>query len=618
MSVTNEQNKVNYTATGLAAYTVPFYFEKNAHVQLYIDDVLKTFTTDYTLTGEGVSSGGELTLVGTPPVSGVITILRDIPVRQENTLNEGGPNGAKTAEKMFDKLTLISQQLSERVSRAIKLPISSEIDAQLTGDVVPNAMMVMNETGDAFKLGPSYIAFSDSMDSKVTDAQTYANNAATSAGEAEDSADAAANSETNAALSAANAATSETNAASSETAAAGSAALAQQAADSVLFNDVIFITAGMSPITIDDTYRGAMLACDCSLGPIVINLPQISALDLSFPWTVSLKKTDASGNSVTVNRAGTNLIDAGVTKTLGSANSGVTLIPDADPNPDVWTSAEFGAAAGNITSDKFSGNGSTTAFTLSVAPGSKNNTQVFIDGVYQNKAGYSVSGTTLTFTEAPVTGSDNIEVNTGTTLPVGTPSDGSVTMEKLAAILQGYLVPVGTKIESIRTDVPAGYVSGMNKSLGKTSGDYQGSNYYALYAYIWAMPGTSTTAGDPFKISTTKGASALADWDALKTITIDFETNEIFTRAKGSARNLGSYQDSDNKSHQHTGRGRTADVGFPVDGSSGLATDASVGINSSGTLGSLTRTRPTTSAFDASGGTESRPKNVALNVYFKY
>lgn len=601
MSVTNEQNKVNYTATGLAVYAIPFFFEKDSHVKLYINDELKTLTTHYTLTGANSPTGGELTIVGTPPSTGVVSILREVPIKQENSLNEGGPNGAKTQESMFDRLTLIAQQINEKISRAIKMPISSELNPQLTGDVVPNAMVVVNGAGTALEMGPSHVTFTNDMNAKVDEAQSYANSALDYAADAVLAQEAALESEQNAALSAANAATSETNAASSEAAAAGSAALAQQAADSVLFNDVIFITAGMSPITLDDTYRGAMLACDCSLGPIVLNLPEISSLDLSYPWTVSAKKTDSSGNSVTINRAGSNLIDGGTTKTLGSASSGVTLIPDADPNPDVWTSAEFGASAGNISSDKFSGNGSQTAFTLSVAPGSKNNTQVFIHGVYQQKDSYSLSGTTLTFSEAPVTGTDNIEVNIGTTLAVGTPSDATVTLAKLAADVLAFLVPVGTKLESIRQDTPTGYVSGMNKSMGKTSGDYQGASYFALYSYVWAMPGVSTTAGDPFRISSAKGASALADWDALKTITIDFETNEIFTRAKGSARDLGSYQADEFKSHFH--------------GLTMYNENNNSGENPSTTQGAASASVNNTSS---TGGTETRPKNTALNVYFKY
>ena len=60
--------------------------------------------------------------------------------------------------------------------------------------------------------------------------------------------------------------------------------------------------------------------------------------------------------------------------------------------------------------DQFSGNGSTTAFTLSYAPAGSTSIIVSISGVVQNPNTYSVSGTTLTFSPAPPSGTSNIAV----------------------------------------------------------------------------------------------------------------------------------------------------------------------------------------------------------------
>lgn len=49
----------------------------------------------------------------------------------------------------------------------------------------------------------------------------------------------------------------------------------------------------------------------------------------------------------------------------------------------------------------FTGNGSTVAFTLTSAPASENTTQIYINGVYQQKNTYTVASTTLTFSQAP-------------------------------------------------------------------------------------------------------------------------------------------------------------------------------------------------------------------------
>jgi hypothetical protein len=49
----------------------------------------------------------------------------------------------------------------------------------------------------------------------------------------------------------------------------------------------------------------------------------------------------------------------------------------------------------------FTGNGSTVAYTLASAPANENATNVYINGVYQQKNTYSVAGAVLTFSQAP-------------------------------------------------------------------------------------------------------------------------------------------------------------------------------------------------------------------------
>lgn len=60
--------------------------------------------------------------------------------------------------------------------------------------------------------------------------------------------------------------------------------------------------------------------------------------------------------------------------------------------------------------DYFSGNNTTVAFTLSRAPVSASSVLVHISGVKQHASTYGVSGTTLTFSAAPPSGTNNIEV----------------------------------------------------------------------------------------------------------------------------------------------------------------------------------------------------------------
>ena len=89
-----------------------------------------------------------------------------------------------------------------------------------------------------------------------------------------------------------------------------------------------------------------------------------------------------------------------------------------------------GSGATNVSLNEFTGNGSTTAFTLSADPSTENNTQVYIDGVYQEKGTYAVSGTTLTFSTAPPNGT-SIEVMAFTASSIGVPTDDTVSTAKI-------------------------------------------------------------------------------------------------------------------------------------------------------------------------------------------
>jgi hypothetical protein len=92
---------------------------------------------------------------------------------------------------------------------------------------------------------------------------------------------------------------------------------------------------------------------------------------------------------------------------LARANSFVAF----DGNGALTTQAASSSAAPtSITRQVFSGTGSQTIFTLGSDPGGAGNSaQVFIGGVYQQRNTYTISGSTLTFSQAPVAGTNNIE-----------------------------------------------------------------------------------------------------------------------------------------------------------------------------------------------------------------
>ena len=72
--------------------------------------------------------------------------------------------------------------------------------------------------------------------------------------------------------------------------------------------------------------------------------------------------------------------------------------------------------------DQFSGNGTTTVFTMQVAPASTSSILINITGVTQDPTTYSIVGTTLTFSAAPPSGTNNISVRY-----LGIPASGVTT-----------------------------------------------------------------------------------------------------------------------------------------------------------------------------------------------
>ena len=130
--------------------------------------------------------------------------------------------------------------------------------------------------------------------------------------------------------------------------------------------------------------------------------------------------------------------------------------------------------------DYFSGNASTTAFTLSRPVASVAQVQVTIDNVAQNpSSAYTVSGNTITFTSAPLSGTNNIYVYyTSPITQVIAPGQGTVNLTSLAGqqlvpvavsdqanTSTGYFaLPSGTTAQ--RPGTPTAGVTRMNTTIG--------------------------------------------------------------------------------------------------------------------------------------------------------
>ena len=165
--------------------------------------------------------------------------------------------------------------------------------------------------------------------------------------------------------------------------------------------------------------------------------------------------------------------------------------------------------------DTFSGDNSTTAFTMGQSVSDPNAIEVFVDNVRQEPtSAYSVNGTTLTFTGTPATGSNNIYVihkqgviGNGLLPTLGRDSDrvGSLTVDG-ASTLTGNITAGGalSGVTTLTTSSTA-TIGGDTNISGNLRSDSSADGIQ-----IDASDGSATDAGDLILLDGTDGSATNA------------------------------------------------------------------------------------------------------------
>lgn len=197
MTVSSTTTKHIYEGNGTTVnwpFTFPIISEDGSEIKVYITDDEDTVTElntgyDVDINNSQIVYPGEGSGLDILPSGYKITLSREMDLDQELHLTRSGPLDATTLETAYDKLTMITQQHEETLSRCVKYPIDQNPTDSETS------------------------TFLTAIEAAKADAEA-------SATAADASADAAALSESNAATSESNAATSESNASTSESNAA--------------------------------------------------------------------------------------------------------------------------------------------------------------------------------------------------------------------------------------------------------------------------------------------------------------------------------------------------------------------------------------------------------------
>lgn len=130
MTVSTEVDHNDYVGNGVTTqFPYTFRVFKKSDLVVTILDLSQNMTTlildtDYTVSGAGGYTGGNVTL-STPLTSGwQISIARQLPVTQETDLRNQGKFFAEVHEDAFDKLTMLIQQVRTSFSLALRKPSS--------------------------------------------------------------------------------------------------------------------------------------------------------------------------------------------------------------------------------------------------------------------------------------------------------------------------------------------------------------------------------------------------------------------------------------------------------------------------------------------------------------
>ena len=278
---------------------------------------------------------------------------------------------------------------------------------------------------------------------KASEASTSASNAATAETNAASSASSASGSATTAttkaseaSTSASNASTSETNAASSATSASTSASTATTKASDAATSETNAASSATSAATSASTATTKASEAATSASSAATTLSNITSLTAATGAAGSSASYNSSTGVLTVPRGDTGATGPqGANGPAGADGASGAQGPQGatgPQGPQGATGPQGPQGTTEMLLNQFTGDGSTTSFTLSNSP-AENLTTVFLSGVYQSKSNYSISGSSLTFSTAPPNGLA-IEIMVAKSVPINiaTPADDSVTTAKIA------------------------------------------------------------------------------------------------------------------------------------------------------------------------------------------
>ena len=130
MTISSTTTKNSYSGNGsTTTFAYGFYIPASTDIQVIVRSATGTETiksegtgsTNYSITGVGGSSGGNVVFVTAPASGETVVLRRNTAKTQATDYVANDPFPAETHEDALDKLTIIGQDLQEQVDRSLKL-----------------------------------------------------------------------------------------------------------------------------------------------------------------------------------------------------------------------------------------------------------------------------------------------------------------------------------------------------------------------------------------------------------------------------------------------------------------------------------------------------------------
>ncbi len=464
MTVPSEVNRSGpYLGNGVTTvFEYKFKIVNQAHLRVARTDAagnetVLTLGTNYTVAGVGNAGGGAITVSPAPASGQSITILRAMPFTQNLDLENQGAYYAEDVERAFDEAAMRDQQMAESLNRSLKIPSSAE---DPDGTLAARLASGINQLADRVDNIDTVAANVDAVNAvadNIGNVNTVADN-----------------------IAGVNAVADNIGNVNTVAGIAGNINTVAGDHDEIValagITGNINVVAGIAP----DVEAVAGVADD--IPTIAENITDVAAFGKIY---LGPKTSDP-----TVRNNGTALMGGDL-----YFNTGSKMLR-------VYDGTAWQAAAGqslNMAAQSFTGNGSTTAFTLAMAPAVAANILVWQGGVRQVPiTDYTVSGSTLTFVTAPGNGEaiDTLVVSTVSTLYA--PANQSVVPASFAA---GFAPTIESRAKVATAALPAVLIA--FATLGYAAAADGGG---AIYKRVASQP---SHAG---KVQSSDGAWWEIDW----------------------------------------------------------------------------------------------------------